>query len=98
MGWPPRASIEHTDRMLVFMGPVSLVLYHLKRVALPPLLHWLARERIWVWIHGSVRHRVVGCVGSPFSQEQWLCPSLLMTVRKVAICGQREIRMVLGHT
>jgi hypothetical protein len=23
MGWPPRASIEHTDRVLVFMGLVS---------------------------------------------------------------------------
>jgi hypothetical protein len=25
MGWPPQASIERTDRMLVFMGPVSIV-------------------------------------------------------------------------
>jgi hypothetical protein len=25
MGWPPRASIEHIDRMLVFMGPVRQV-------------------------------------------------------------------------
>jgi hypothetical protein len=25
MGWPPRASIECTDHMLVFMGLVSLV-------------------------------------------------------------------------
>jgi hypothetical protein len=25
MGWLPRASIERTNRMLVFMGPVSLV-------------------------------------------------------------------------
>jgi hypothetical protein len=25
MGWPLRASFERTDRMLVFMGPVSLV-------------------------------------------------------------------------
>jgi hypothetical protein len=23
MGWPPRASIERIDRMLVFMGPAS---------------------------------------------------------------------------
>jgi hypothetical protein len=28
MGWPPRASIKHTDHMLVFMGPVSLVFGH----------------------------------------------------------------------
>jgi hypothetical protein len=33
-----------------------------------------------------------------FSQEQWLCPSLLTASRKVAICGPREIRMVDGHT
>jgi hypothetical protein len=37
------------------------------------------------------------CVGSHFSQEQWLCPSLLVTLRKVAICGRREICMVEGH-
>jgi hypothetical protein len=40
----------------------------------------------------------VDCVGSPFSREQWPCSTLLMTMRKVAICGPCEIRMVEGHT
>jgi hypothetical protein len=39
-----------------------------------------------------------GCVGSPSSQEQWIYSNLLMTVRKVTICGLREIRMILDHT
>jgi hypothetical protein len=42
MGWPLRASIECTDRMLVFMGLVSLVATVNRCLALPPLLHWLA--------------------------------------------------------
>jgi hypothetical protein len=37
-------------------------------------------------------------VGSPFSREQWICSNLLRTMQKVAICGPREIRMVLDHT
>jgi hypothetical protein len=80
------------------MDPVSLVIYRQQRVALPPLLQWLARERNWVQIHGSVSRRAVDYVGSPFSQEQWLCPSLLTMAQKVDICGLREIRMVLDHT
>jgi hypothetical protein len=43
MGCPPRASIECTDRMLVFMGPVSLVVGHRQEHGLRPLVHWLAR-------------------------------------------------------
>jgi hypothetical protein len=45
MGWPLQASIERTGCMLVFMGPVSLVGCHQQRVALSPLLQWLARGR-----------------------------------------------------
>jgi hypothetical protein len=40
----------------------------------------------------------VDCVGSPSSQGQWTRSNLLTTVRKVAICGPREIRVVLDHT
>jgi hypothetical protein len=40
----------------------------------------------------------VDFVGSPSSQGQWIRSNLLMTVRKVAICGPCEIRMVLDHT
>jgi hypothetical protein len=48
MGWAPRVSIERTDQMLVFMSPVSLVISHQQRVALPPLLQWLlGRETVY---------------------------------------------------
>jgi hypothetical protein len=69
MGWPPRESIERTDRMLVFMGPVSLVATVNRCLTLPPLLQWLARERNWVRTRGSVSRRAVDYVGSPFSWE-----------------------------
>jgi hypothetical protein len=98
MGWPLRASIERTGCMLVFMGPVSLVGYRQQRVALSPLLQWLARERNWVQTRRSVNRRTVDCVRSSFSREQWLYPSLLTMAQKVAICGPRDIRMVLDHT
>jgi hypothetical protein len=62
-----------------------------------PTTSMLARERNCVRTHESVSHRAVDCVGSPFSWEQWLCPSLLTTLRKIAIRGPREIRMVEGH-
>jgi hypothetical protein len=37
-------------------------------------------------------------LGCGLCREQWLCPSLLMIMQNVAICGPREIRMVLDHT
>jgi hypothetical protein len=48
-------------------------------VWLSPMLHWLARERNWVQTHGSVSRCAVDCVGVPFSQEQWLYPTLSVT-------------------
>jgi hypothetical protein len=48
------------------MGPVSLVAGCRQRVALPPLLQWLAQERNWVWTRGSVSRHARDCVGSPF--------------------------------
>jgi hypothetical protein len=54
MGWPPRASIECTDRMLVFMGPVSLVFGWQEKIDFSPLLHWLFWERSWVQTRGSI--------------------------------------------
>jgi hypothetical protein len=63
-----------------------------------PLLHWLAQERNWVWTHGLVSRRAVDCVGSPFSQKQWDLSKSVSVPRRVAICGPREIRMVLDHT
>jgi hypothetical protein len=79
------------------MGLVSLVAWCQQWVPLPPLLQWLAQERNWVRTRGSVSRRAVDCVENPFSQEQWLCPSLLMTSRKVAMHWPHEIRMVWDH-
>jgi hypothetical protein len=36
MGWPPWASIECIDRMLVFMGPMSLVACHQQMLSFSP--------------------------------------------------------------
>jgi hypothetical protein len=96
VGWPSRASIEHTSRMLVFIGQVSLVVRCQRKLGFSPLLQWLVRERSWVWTHGSLS-LAEGCVESPSSQEQWICSNLLTIVQKVAICGPREIHMVLNH-
>jgi hypothetical protein len=82
---------------LVFMDPVSLVICHQPRVALPPLLQWLARERNWIRTHGSTSRRAVDCIGNLFSRK-CLCPSLLTMMQNVAICGPCKIRMVLEHT
>jgi hypothetical protein len=60
-------------------------------------LHWLAQEINWVQTHVSVSRRARDWVGRPFCHEQWFCPSLLMTTRKIAIRGPCEIRMVEGH-
>jgi hypothetical protein len=98
MCWPPRASIERTDRMLLFIGPVSVVVGHRQELGLCPLLHWLAQERNWVWTRGSVIWRAVDCIGSPFSQAQWDRSKSVSVLQKVAIYGPREIRMVLDHT
>jgi hypothetical protein len=40
MGWPPRASIECTGRMLVFMGLASLVVGCQQKLDFSPLLQW----------------------------------------------------------
>jgi hypothetical protein len=47
------------------------------------LLHWLARERNWVWTCGSDKRHIVDCVRSSFSREQWLCPTLSMTHKRL---------------
>jgi hypothetical protein len=92
-----RVSIERKDRMLVFMGPVRLVVGCQQKFGFSLLLQWLVRERSWVRTCGSLSW-AGGCVGSPSSWEQWICSNLLMIVRKLAICGPCEIRIVLNHT
>jgi hypothetical protein len=84
--------------MLLFIGPVSLVAVVNRCLAFPPLLQGLARERNWVWTRESISRRAVDCVVIPFSREQWPYSTLSTTLRKVAICGPHEIRMVEGHT
>jgi hypothetical protein len=97
MVWPPRASIERINHMLVFMGPVSLIVGHQHELGLCLLLHWLAQERNWVQTHGSVGQRAVDYFGSPFSREQWDPSKSVGVSKKVAICGPREIYMVLDY-
>jgi hypothetical protein len=80
------------------MGPVNLVVDHRHEIGLRPLLHWLARERNWVRTHGSVSRRVMDCVGSPFPLERWDLSKPVGVSQKVAICGPREIRMILDHS
>jgi hypothetical protein len=41
----PRISIEHTDHILVFMGPVSIVACRQQMVGLSLLIQWLCQER-----------------------------------------------------
>jgi hypothetical protein len=78
MSWPPRASIECTDHMLVYEPNKPSSLTSIEG-GFTPLLQWLAQERKWVRSRGLVSRRAVDCVGSSFSREQWLCPSLLTT-------------------
>jgi hypothetical protein len=94
----PREQVLNVLIACWYMDLVSLVAWHQQRVALPPLLQWPAQERNWIRTRGLVSHRAVDYVKSPFSREQWLCPSLLMTSWKVVIRGPCEIRIVDGHT
>jgi hypothetical protein len=79
------------------MGPVGLVVRCQQKLNFFSLLHCLLWERGWVWTRVSVSRRAVDCVRSPSSQGQWARSNLLMTVRKVVICGPREICMILDH-
>jgi hypothetical protein len=81
------------------MNPVILVAWHQQRMALPPLLQWLAQERNWVRTRESVSRHVVDCVGSLFLRSSgsvhhcwWFHERLLYVdhVRHIwsrAICG-----------
>jgi hypothetical protein len=80
------------------MDPVNLVVGCQPKYDFSTLLLGLLWERSKVRTRGSVSRHVVDCVGSPSSRVQWICSNLLMTGRRVAICGPREIRIVLGHT
>jgi hypothetical protein len=53
------------------INPVSLVACHRQKLGLSLPIHWLAWERNWVRTCGSISRRVVDCVRSHFSREQW---------------------------
>jgi hypothetical protein len=80
------------------MSPVRLVVGYRQKLDFFTLLHWLLWERRWVRTRRSVGRGTVDYVRSPSSRVQWICSNLLTTVCKVAICGPREIRMVIDHT
>jgi hypothetical protein len=65
---------------------------------LTPLLYWLAQEENWIRTCGSVSRCAVDCVGSPFSREKWDLSKSVSVSRTVAVCGPREVCMVLNHT
>jgi hypothetical protein len=91
------ASIERTNHMLVIMGPVSLVVGCQQKLDFSSLLHWLLWERSCVWTHESVSYRAIDCVGSPFSQRQWIYSNLLTTARKVTTYGDRLQEAYAGY-
>jgi hypothetical protein len=80
------------------MGPVNLVVGHRHELDLYPLLHWLARERSWVWTRRSVNRHAMDCVESPSSWEQWDLSKSLSVSRKVATYGDRPQEVYAGRT
>jgi hypothetical protein len=58
----------------------------------------MLEERNCMGTRGSVSRSTVDWDISPFSWEQWICSILSMIMRKVAIHGLHEIRMVECHT
>jgi hypothetical protein len=80
------------------MDPVSVVVGCQQKLDFSPLSHWLLWERNLVRTHGSDDRRAMDCVRSLSSRVQWIYLNLLTVVWKVAICGPREIRMVIDHT
>jgi hypothetical protein len=97
-GWYPWASIECINHMLVFIGPVSLVVVCQWKFDFSPLSHWLLCERSWVRTHRLVNRCAVDCVGSSSSQGQWIYSNLLMTVWKIATYVDRPQEAYAGHT
>jgi hypothetical protein len=97
-GLAPASKYWSIAHMLVFMGPVSLVVGYQQKLDFFSLLHYLLWERSWVRTRESISRRAVDCVGSPSSRGWWICLNLLMTVWKVAMHWPREILMVLDHT
>jgi hypothetical protein len=80
------------------MGPVNLVVGHRQELGLRPLLYWLARERSWIRIRGSVSRRAMDCVGIPFSREQWDLSKSVNGSQKVATYGDRPQEAYAGRT
>jgi hypothetical protein len=98
MGWLPRASIECVDRMLVFMSPISIVTGYQQMFDFVTTASMAGSgEKLGTepWIGQLACCELCRDL---FSQEQWPCSTLLLTVQKVTICGPRETRMVDGHT
>jgi hypothetical protein len=78
---------SHTDDM----GPVSLVACHQQKLGLSLLLYWLAWERNWAQIHGSISRRAVDYIGS---SEIYL--NLSTTRKRLLRMGTARRKCTLG--
>jgi hypothetical protein len=79
------------------MAPVSLIVDRQQKVDFAPTTSSVGLGEKLVRICGSVNYRAMDCVRNPFSRKQWPCSTLLTIMRKVAMRGPCEIRMVEGH-
>jgi hypothetical protein len=83
MSWSSQVSIERTDRILVFMSPVSLVAYQRQKLGLSLLLHWLTRVRNWVQTHGRSASVLWIMSGALFLGSSGIHPNLLVICERL---------------
>jgi hypothetical protein len=80
------------------MGPISLVACCRQMFGLSTLLKWLSWERNWGRSHGplSWADQLRGGVGSTFSREQWICPTLLDQCERLSRMGTTRRKRTPG--
>jgi hypothetical protein len=97
MGWPPWASIECTDRILIYgsskPSSLSSTEIWLKLTSLLVGLGEKLGTDLWIGQPACCR-----LCREPFSREQWDPSKSVYGSGKVTIRGILEIRMVDGHT
>jgi hypothetical protein len=93
---PPRVSIEHTDRMLVYGYCKPSIQSSIEAWLFPTASLAVVGEKLGTnpWIG---QPSCYGLCREPFFLGLWICSNLLTATRNVAICGPHEIRMVESH-